>query len=72
MSRETKCILVRSRDRCHKVIGSVFEGKSVALFLYINTELVHCRYTFFIFSFFNIKKFSFSLCVFLVFSRIIF
>ena len=40
MSRETKCILVRSRDRCHKVIGSVFEGKSVALFLYINTQLV--------------------------------
>ena len=29
MSREIKCMLVRIRDRCHKVIGSVFEGKLV-------------------------------------------
>ena len=31
---------------CHKVIGSVFVGKSVALFWYINAMLVHCILTF--------------------------
>ena len=71
MSHETKCT-DRSRDSCHKVIGSVFVGKSVALFLVHKRKACTLYTSLFIFSFFNIKKFTFSLCVLLVLSRFIF
>ena len=71
MSRETKCT-VRSRDSCHKVIGSVFVGKSAALFLVHKRRACTLYTSLFIFSFLNIKKFTFSLCVLIVLSRFFF